>query len=148
MPFVHFLGLFVQFVAGIALLVEGWRRRSRWLKVSGGIVLALLVILIGRELILEGAMEWNPALFDEELLGTWRDRDEILTLAADHTFSYHRSEENLTGRWNRDDWNLELQSENAAWTARLVRYFHHLRIMTHPPDDLDAWDGNPGLKKR
>ncbi|MEZ0256842.1 MAG: hypothetical protein ACAI37_16270 [Chthoniobacter sp.] len=140
--------LFGITTTGIYLLASGWRRRSRTLKSLGAILLLFVTAVIARALIFENALEWNVVVSDSELIGTWSDKTETLTLKSDGTFSYRTAAGSTTGQWDREDWNLNLKSEQAVISVRVVRYFHHPRIMTHPPDDPDAWDGNPGLEKR
>ena len=144
-----FIALFLlaAFVAGVVALVVGLRRRSaraRWL---GAALCAFVVIVIVTEVAYDSALEWNPTIGgDSQIVGTWTDQGQTITLASDHTFTYQTASQTARGTWTRDDWNLYLRGASYSGTMRFIQFHGIYRLMTHPPDDPDAWDGDLGLR--
>lgn len=143
-----FIALFLlaAFIAGLAFLVWGWRRslRARWL---GAALSAFVVIVVVAEIAYDSALEWNPTIGgDSEVVGTWTDHGQTITLASDHAFTYQTAAQTTHGTWTRDDWNLYLHGDSFSSTMRFVQFHGQYRLMTHPPDDPDAWNGDLGLR--
>ena len=110
---------------------------------------ALAVVIVLGDIAFDAALEWNPEIrSDSEVLGTWADNGETITLGLDNTFTYRSPSQTTTGRWARQDWNLYLHGDDYSTTMRFVQFSGHYRLMTHPPEDPDLWDGNLGLRQR
>ena len=151
MPFGYlFIALFLlaAFVAGISIFVLGWRRRSRIAKLFGCGMVCTVVALIVANLWFESALEWNPTIGnDAEVVGIWADHTQKITLGADKTFTYGTSSQLINGTWTRDGWNLYLRGVNYSAAMRFVQFRGSYRLMTHPVDDPDMWDGDLGLRQ-
>jgi hypothetical protein len=149
MPFGYlFIALFLLawFVLGICIFVWGWRRRSRPARWIGGAAVDIVTAIVLSEVAFDAALEWAPSITSDDLvIGTWTGGSETLTLASDNTFSYHTRSQTSTGTWTRDDWNLSLHGASYSGTMRFVEFRGMYRLMTHPPIDPDAWDGDLGL---
>ena len=106
---------------------------------------AVLSVLMFREIRVEG-LEWNPRVPDDAaVVGVWQDWSCRIVLSADHTFSCQTFSQRDNGIWTRDDYNLSLHGRHGLSSMRFVQMFGCYRLMTHPPDDADAWDGDAGL---
>ena len=142
------LFLFAAFVAGIGILIWGWRRHSRLLRGLGCGMVGSVIAIVVANLWIDSALEWNPTIgSDAEIVGTWSDRAQKITLTSDKTFTYRTSSQLINGTWTRYDWNLYLRGDNYSATMRFVQYRGGYRLMTHPPEDPDMWDGDVGLPK-
>ena len=145
-----FIALFLlaAFVFGVSVFIRGWRRGSRGGKWLGAAMVAIVLAVIAGEIVFEVAIEWNPTIgSDTEVLGTWADRAQIVTLQSDKTFTFRTSAQTTTGTWTRDDWNLYLHGDSYSGTMRFVQFRGHYRLMTKPPEDPDMWDGDLGLQR-
>ena len=144
-----FIAIFLLgvFVVGLAAFIWGWRRRSvptRWLGVS---MCAFVIIVIVANASFDSALEWNPTIGgDSEVIGTYTDQSQTITLTSDQVFTYQTAEQTRHGTWTRDDWNLYLRSDSYSSTMRFVQFRGKYRLMTNPPEDPDAWDGDIGLE--
>jgi len=144
-----FIALFflAAFVAGVVALIVGVRRRSpraRWLAAA---LCAFVLIVIVTEVAYDSSLEWNPTIGgDSQIVGAWIDHGQTMTLASDHTFTYQTASQTAHGTWTRDDWNLYLRGDSYSGTMRFVQFHGIDRLMTHPPDDPDTWDGDLGLR--
>ena len=144
-----FIALFLlaAFIAGIVLFVRGWRRRSAPMRWLGAGFCAGIITLVVANSAFEAALEWNPTIqTDSEVVGTWSDRAQTITLSHDHTFTYQTGAHIARGTWTRDDWNLYLRGDSDA-TMRFVQFRGQYRLMTRPPGDPDTWDGDLGLPR-
>ena len=141
------LAVFVALTTGLCLFGTGWRRRSRELKWTGVVLVTGVIVLVGRQMVFEKWLEWNPMVSDSEIIGQWAEGKETLSLAEDHTFNYWTPNRAIKGQWSRDDWNLHMEGEGGRFTMRIVRFRDKCRIMTHPPDEPDSWNGDLGLEK-
>jgi hypothetical protein len=93
-------------------------------------------------------LEWNPTIAsDADVLGTWVDRTQTITLAANYTFTDRAPSQFTTGTWTRHDWNLYLRGGNYSATMRFVKFRAVYRLITNPPGDPDTWDGDLGLRQ-
>lgn len=152
MPFGHLIMMLfwgVVFSGGVLLFLLGRWLRKRSLQLIGGSIVTLVVALVVRDVVVDSQTDWNPLFApDSEIAGTWSDSREKMILHPDHTFTYHSGKDRFSGTWSRQDWNLYLHLKSRAEhrEMRVIRYFGKLRLMTHPPEDPDSWDGNVGLK--
>lgn len=142
-----FLGLAAAFVIGLVLFVTGRLRRSKPVAFLGGALALVVAIAVVSDVYFDAAMEWNPEIAsDTEVVGRWQDRDETVTLAPDHTFTYETKDQIVHGTWSRYDWNLRMAGNNGPLEMRFVQYNGKTHLMTRPPEDPDVWDGDLGLK--
>jgi hypothetical protein len=144
-----FIALFLLacFVLGICTFVWGWRRRSRPARWIGGAAIVFVIAIVFSEFAFDADIEWNPYIASDDLIiGDWTGRQGTLRLASDNTFSYHTPSQTAIGTWTRDDWNLYLRGSSYSGTMRFVQFRGSYRLMTHPPDDPDAWNGDLGLQ--
>lgn len=136
------------FFLGIGLLIAGLLRRNRLLAWTGGGMVAAIVVVVAVELWFEASMVWNPRIgSDAEVVGTWVGKDETLTLASDKTFSRRTGSGTSAGTWSRYHWNLTLSSKESSDKMLFIQFRGRNRLMTHPPEDPDMWDGDLGLKR-
>ena len=142
-------------IVGVTCFVLGWRTRKRPLQVMGAALTFALVGVIAGEVIMDSLLDWNPLVRDDaQVVGTWsgvrgmwKDFHETMTLRADHTCEYHSDAEGFTGKWDRNDWNLHVTAQGVDSMMRFIEYSGELRLLHHPPDDPDTWDGDLGLKR-
>jgi hypothetical protein len=138
--------LFAAFLLGVGLFIWGWWRRSRIAGVLGGGMVFGVIALIAVNVWYGSALEWNPTIEnDAVIVGTWTDHAQTITLAANKTFSYRTSSQLTSGTWARNDDDLNLRGDNYSATMRFVQFRGVYRLMTNPPGDPDAWDGDLGL---
>lgn len=143
-----YLVLFGSIVLGGLLLLVGFWKRIRVLKRLGMVLATLGVGLVAADIYFNSLMEWNPHIeSDAAVLGTWTDERETITLHMNHRVHYHSWNEDFTGTWSLDSWNLRLQAEGVDSLMRFVSYDGELRLMTNPPDNPDEWNGVVGLKR-
>ena len=145
-----FIALFLltAFVFGVSVFVRAWRRRSRggrWLGVA--IVGSVVAVIVG-EIAFDAAIEWNPTIgSDTEVIGTYADGAQTVTLQSDKTFTHRTPSQTTSGTWTRDDWNLYLRGDSYSGTMRFIQVRGHYRLMTQPLGDPDTWDGDLGLQR-
>jgi hypothetical protein len=149
-PFGYFfiaLFLLAALIAGVGIFVWGWHRHSRPAKWLGAVLSSLIAIIVVSEIAFGAALEWNPQIAsDSQVVGIWTDNTETIRLASDYTFFYQTASWTKRGTWTRYDWNLDLHSDMYSSTMRFVQFRGQYRLMTHPPEDTDAWDGDLGLQ--
>jgi hypothetical protein len=142
------LFLFAAFVLGLVVFIWGLCRHSRLARWLGGSVVVAVPALVAAEMWFDSAQEWNPTIgSDSEIVGTYADRRETITLAPDKSFTYCAGSQISTGTWGRDDWNLYLTNSNHSSTLRFIQFRGRYRLLTHPPEDPDQWNGDLGLQK-
>lgn len=133
----------------VVLIVLGSRTELRQIVWPGLVLLALLLFLGGSMALhfyRSARMEWHPVIRnDTQVVGTWTDDRETVTLHADHRFDFHSPSERFSGEWSRIDHNLRLKAEGVDSKMTFVSYANKLHLTTWPPGDPDGWDGNPGL---
>ena len=139
--------LFTAFLAGSAILVVGWRRRSAAVRWAGATLCGCVVLLVVAEATYDSALELNPTIdSDARIVGTWSGGGQTVTLAADHTFTCQSDAQAIHGTWTRADWNLYLQGNSSADTMRFIQFRGVYRLLPHPLGDPDTWDGDLGLR--
>jgi hypothetical protein len=133
------LGAF--WIAGLlgALLLP--RGRARALAV-GVAVLAAARLALGVASAAVLSENFGPAVREEELVGSWRDGAEELTLHADRTFVL-RSATSETGSWTLADHDVWL----GARRARIIEVNGERRIVPRFPHDPERWDGHLGFAR-
>ena len=150
------VALFGLLIVGLTCFVIGWRTQTRPLQMIGAGLSFAVVGMIAVDMIMDSLLEWNPLVRnDATVIGTWsgersmwKDLAETITLRADHTYEYHSDEERFSGKWDRNDWNLHITAEGGIdLMMRFIEYSGELRLLHHPPDDPDTWDGDLGLKR-
>ena len=144
-----FIALFLLtiFLAGVATFVVGLRRRSAGWRWVGAELCACVAVVIVADMAFESALEWNPKIdSDSQIVGTWTDDGRTITLGSDHAYTYKAGAQTTRGTWTRDDWNLYLHGDADSGTMRFIQFHGSYRLMTHPPEDPDAWDGDLGLR--
>jgi hypothetical protein len=138
-------------VAGVIALIWFARRwhqlpvPARWLGVA---LFSFIVTCTAWRMARDAALEWNPTISDDaQVIGTWADRAQSVTLHADHTFTCRIASQVARGRWKRDDWNLYLSGDSFGRTMRFVQFRGEYRLMTESPVEPDEWNGNLGLQR-
>jgi hypothetical protein len=82
----------------------------------------------------------NPTVHPADLVGSWRDGAQVLTLRADRTFQITGPMASA-GTWAFLDWELSF----AGTKARVIKVNGALRIVPSFPEDPDLWDGRLGF---
>ena len=126
------LFLFAALILGIGILVWGWRRRSRKAKWIGGGLIGAIVAAVTANAAFDASLELNPNIVnDADIVGTWTNRVEVVTLTPDHTFRYRVPDHTFSGTWTRDDWNLYLHSAtDGNQTMRFIQFRGNYRLLT------------------
>ncbi len=139
--------LLAAFVAGIAVFVWGWLRRSRLARWIGAALCACVVVLVVADVAYDSALELNPSIDnDSQILGTWTGDGQVVKLAADHTFTCQTGSQTARGTWTRDDFNLYLYGGSYTGTMRFIQFRGVYRLLPHALGDPDTWDGDLGLR--
>jgi hypothetical protein len=121
-----------------------WHTRNRGARTAAGVVAVLAAARFGSAIAAEVLVpvEWNPAIEQSSLVGTWTDGSRRLELEADGRFSLTEGQERQ-GSWTLDDWNLSLGG--ARW--RVIRARGTERILRDWPEDPDLWNGDLGFRR-
>ncbi len=144
MPF----GMLFIVLSLVGLCVSGLLGALRLRRPAWRIAAAGVAVLAGGRLALGIASEvlvqedLNPVVQPGELVGSWRDGAQPLTLRADHTFQL-RGPPDGAGNWNLHDWELSLNDTK----ARVIKVNGAYRIVLSFPDDLDEWNGRLGFAR-
>ena len=119
---------------------------------------AILAILIPVSLvtyreITTPVIEWNPLIKNENvIIGSWYGVDESLVLNADHTFVLTSNNQEYSGGWSLDDWNLtfDYRSPNTPYHyLRVIYYSNNYHLVKGTLDkDPDVWNYTNALVKR
>lgn len=138
--------LFMVFVAAVGLAINGFVCHLKRRFLLGSVGAMMVVGLITFDLLLDSWLELNPLIAsDTVIIGTWSNADEKIELHIDHHFRYTRHGKTIEGTWQRDDWNLRIIP---SWhLMRFIQFRGEYRLLTHPPQDFDAWDHDFGLEK-
>jgi hypothetical protein len=97
-------------------------------------------------------IEWNPLIKDETLIvGNWTGLNETLELKADHTFILKLDNQEYTGGWSLDDWNLKFDYHSPSTPYYYLRVIYHSNKYHLVKDtldkDLDVWNYKNALHK-
>jgi hypothetical protein len=84
----------------------------------------------------------NPMVRPYDIVGSWRDGAQALTLRADRTF-HLTGPATTTGAWDLREQELSL----AGMKARVIKVSGAYRIVPSFPDDPDLWDGRLGFAR-
>ena len=144
-----FIALFLlaTFVVGGVTFVVAWRRRSAVGRRVGAILCAFVVVGIVGEVAYDDELEWNPMISsDSQIVGTWTAPARTLILSPAHTFMDQADARTTRGTWVRDDWHLSLHGDSYSGTMRFTQLHGSYRLLTHPPNNPDMWDGGLGLQ--
>jgi len=82
----------------------------------------------------------NPTVRPDELVGSWRDGAQELTLRADHTFQL-RGPAAEAGTWALRDQEISL----GVTRGRVIEVNGERRIVLRFPHAQDLWDGHLGF---
>jgi hypothetical protein len=140
--------LLITFGFGVVSFIWGCRKHSSQAKWLGVGIILLVSALVAVEIAFDSSLEWNPTIHsDTEIVGTWTDHRETLTLVPNNTFDYRTATRTVSGSWTRNDWNLYLHNTDFSATMRFIQFRGRYRLMAHPPSDPDMWDGDLGLSR-
>lgn len=135
------------FVLGLFMALAG-RKLWRPLFWPGVALMSLVGAWVIAGIYQDAMLEWNPMIReDAQIIGTWTDGRETITLHADHRFDYHTPEQRFSGIWSRNDWTLLVQARGIAPEMRFVMYGSKTYLMPHVPMDPDHWNGDLGLER-
>jgi hypothetical protein len=98
-------------------------------------------------------IEWNPLIKDEKVvIGNWRGENELLVLNTDHTFTLKVNQQEFSGRWSLDDWNLTFDYQYTATPYNYLRVIFHSNsyhlVKGTLDKDPDVWDYKNELVKQ
>jgi hypothetical protein len=125
-------------------IIGAFRLRRRALRIAA----LLLAVLAGGRLalgIVSAVLvqeDLNPMVRPDDLVGSWRDGGQVLTMRADQTFQL-AGPRTSAGTWAFADWELSL----AGMKARVIKVNGALRIVPSFPEDPDLWDGRLGFAR-
>lgn len=140
---------------GLKLLWQGLRARPVNLlrSAGGGAMLAMVVFVVGANIVFEESLDLSPFFTAEDIPGDWRDGKSRLLLRANGSYSCDGGNScdttGASGYWRSNgSFDLLFTSENGrSRQMRVVRYRGHLRL-TEGVDDPDLWAGRLLFEQR
>lgn len=133
-------------IVGILVLRRAWWDRD-WRAAVGGVLLVVApVVLVGLRAGLEPT-EWNPAVPQGALVGTWVYGHSTLELTRDGRYraNMHAAADSRVhlgrsqGRWRLEDWNLTMEPDSGPTRELRVVVGGGTYRIIEQPGDLDGW---------
>jgi hypothetical protein len=105
------------------------------------------IILVSISELTTPNIEWNPLIRnDTEIVGSWIDDKELLTINEDHTFKLIVGDSEYSGGWSLDDWNFTFDYYSTGMPYDYLRVIHHSNKYHLVKGTLDrgpdAWNYN------
>ena len=98
-------------------------------------------------------IEWNPLIKSEQVIvGSWSGVNESLVLKTDHTFLLTHNNQEYSGGWSLDDWNLTFDYYLSDTPYGYLRVIYHSDSYHLVKDTLnkdpDVWNYENSLVKQ
>ena len=135
-----FLGLLTMFVAGVVCLI-----RARW--IIGAFLTIAPASYVALDCFVYASIDLNASALPEDIVGTWRYKNEIVEFRSDGSFSTQGGQ---AGRWSLIPGSVELNTGRApSETWKVVRAGKSVRLLRKLTQvkDPDLWDGDLEFSK-
>ncbi len=110
-------------VFGFGIKKYGFNKSQRIAMALAFLTPILLVTFRG---LITPNIEWNPLIkSDSEIVGSWVDDKELLTISDNHTFKLIVGGSEYNGGWNLDDWNLTFDYYSTGMPYDYLRVIQH-----------------------
>ncbi len=164
MPFGYlaFFGVAVlALIVGLILFGLGLRLRRWILVISGGGIAALVVTVIGANIVFSRHLDLNPTFSEQNVVGQWDDDDSShLEINADHSLRFHFGSRYAgrvspvagDGIWKRSgDFDIAVVPSHRARSQmpplRVIAFNGQTHLILEDFTDTDGWDHHLGFHR-